>query len=112
MKRNQINRIDVAKWHYRRGCITQPRVARGALPWVCAPNKPPTLKGLPQLPDWSILAADQEQHHRKLSFQVPAIAEAVRTRIRRTVCVRLTPVKETNDATLSGLTPQPIAHPG
>jgi hypothetical protein len=34
----------VKKGQPRRGCITQPRVARGALPWVCAPNKPPTLK--------------------------------------------------------------------
>ena len=41
----------------RRGCVTQPRVARGALPWVCAPNNPPTLKGLSQRPDWSIVAA-------------------------------------------------------
>ena len=52
---------------------------------MCAPNKPPTLKGLPQLPDGSILPAmpqslarikdvrryiaEQEQHHRKLPIQ-------------------------------------------
>jgi hypothetical protein len=63
----------------RRGFITQPRVARGALPWVCAPSKPPTLKGLPQRPDRSILAAKPQSSarillHTVFSTKVPRCA--------------------------------------
>ena len=55
MKRNQTNRVDVAKWHYCKGCITVPT---GPLLMEVIQHLPPTLDGTEHLiflgfPLWS-----------------------------------------------------------